>query len=74
MYGEKNKVNVTSKMEGYTQIKGYVKRTVRRGGLWSYLVEENGQESWYPHGSVIDTGTEVYIKTDIYNKKHKLDV
>lgn len=61
-------------MEGYKKITGRVKRTFRRHGNWSYLVEENGKETWYPHGSVLDTGLELYIKTDVYNKKHKLDV
>lgn len=61
-------------MEGYTEVKGRVKRTVRRHGNWSYLVEENGIETWYPHGSVIDIGLELYIKTEEYNKKNKSDV
>lgn len=63
---------MTSTLEGYTKIQGRVKRSIRRHGLWSYLVEEDGKETWYPHGTVIELPpNEVLIKTEEYKKKKK---
>ena len=58
-------------MEGYTKTSGSVIRTTKRKGFTSYLVrDENNNEIWYPHGSVIEVQVgEVYIKDEEYNKK-----
>ncbi len=58
-------------MEGYTKHKGRVVRSVRRHGLWSYLVEIDGVKKWYPHGTVIEypESQEVAIKNDDQNNK-----